>query len=77
MNRVDLAPKKLARLEYLSGDFVVLEPGDYVLCAATGKQIPLTDLRYWDPATQEAFSTAELAFKHVEARKQGSAEATS
>lgn len=49
----------LAEVEYLSGDFRVKRPGDFVLCAVTGKRIPLAELRYWDYEHQEAYATAE------------------
>ena len=38
--------KKLAKLEYLPNNFKIIEKGDYVLCAITGKQIPLDKLNY-------------------------------
>ena len=44
-----------ARLHYGDGEFVVLKPGRYVVCAVTGKQIPLEALRYWSPEHQEAY----------------------
>jgi len=46
----------LARLHYGDGDFAVLKPGRYVLCAVTGKKIPLEALRYWSAARQEAYA---------------------
>ena len=36
-----------AQLKYLDGDFDVIMPGAYVICAVSGKQIALEDLRYW------------------------------
>ena len=36
-----------AKLRYLSGSYHVLAPGDFVLCAVTGRRIPLPALRYW------------------------------
>lgn len=46
----------LARLHYGDGDFAVLKPGRYVLCAVTGKKIPLEALRYWSASRQEAYA---------------------
>jgi hypothetical protein len=50
-----------ARLHYMAGTFRVLTHGDYVTCAATGRPIPLDELRYWSIERQEPYSTAELA----------------
>jgi hypothetical protein len=50
-----------ARVHYMAGTFRVLTPGDYVSCAATGRPIPLDELKYWSVARQEAYSSAELS----------------
>ncbi|HLK24433.1 MAG TPA: DUF2093 domain-containing protein [Caulobacteraceae bacterium] len=50
-----------AVLHYGDGDYAVLKPGRYVLCAITGAKIPLESLRYWNPVTQEAFAGPEQA----------------
>lgn len=52
-----------ARLRYLSGSFDVLAPGDYVVCAVSGKRIPLQSLRYWSSELQEAYASADIAVK--------------
>jgi hypothetical protein len=57
-----------ARVHYMAGTFRVLSPGDYVTCAATGRPIPLDELKYWSVARQEAYATAEAS---VEAAKRG------
>jgi hypothetical protein len=57
-----------ARLHYMPGTFRVLSPGDHVVCAVTGRRIPLDDLRYWSVARQEAYATAEAS---VEAEARG------
>jgi hypothetical protein len=44
-----------ASLHYGDGEYVVLKPGRYVVCAVTGKRIPLEALRYWNPERQEAY----------------------
>jgi hypothetical protein len=46
----------LAVLHYGDGEFVVLKPGRYVVCAVSGVRIPLEALRYWNPSTQEAYA---------------------
>lgn len=56
MNAHDRDLTGLARLHYGDGEFAVLSPGRFVLCAVSGQKIPLEALRYWNPATQEAFA---------------------
>jgi hypothetical protein len=46
----------IAVLHYGDGDFTILRPGRYVLCAVTGAKIPLDALRYWSPVLQEAYA---------------------
>lgn len=55
------APEDLAVLHYSDGEYAVLKPGRYVLCAVTGARIPLDRLRYWNPITQEAYLGPEQA----------------
>lgn len=50
-----------ARLHYMAYSFRVLSPGDHVLCAVSGKRIPLEDLRYWSIARQEPYAGAEYS----------------
>ena len=46
---------KLAKLKYLPNNFEVLEEGDHVICAISGKKIPLEKLNYWNVDEQEAY----------------------
>lgn len=46
----------LAVLHYGDGEYAVLKPGRYVLCAVSGAKIPLDALRYWNPIAQEAYA---------------------
>ena len=56
--------KKLAKLKYLPNNFKIVEKGDYVLCAISGKQIPLDKLNYWNVQEQEAYySYVEASIK--------------
>ena len=56
--------KKLAKINYLPNNFQVLEEGDYVECAVTGKKINLQDLTYWNVELQEPyFSYIEASLK--------------
>ncbi|MEN2495259.1 MAG: hypothetical protein TECD_01180 [Hyphomicrobiaceae bacterium hypho_1] len=51
--------KSHAKIKYLDGEFKVLIPGEFVRCAISGKQIPLTDLKYWSVSRQEAYYSAK------------------
>ncbi len=53
---------KLAKLEYLPNNFKIIEDGDHVICAVTGKQINIDDLTYWNVDLQEAYFSYEEAF---------------
>ena len=56
--------KKLAKLKYLPNNFKILENGDHVKCAVSGKDIPLDKLNYWNVELQEAyFSPLEAQLK--------------
>jgi hypothetical protein len=55
--------KKLAKLKYLPNNFEIIQDGDHVICAISGKKIPLKDLSYWNVELQEAY------FSYVEASK--------
>ena len=61
MNAHDRDLAGLARLHYGDGEYVVLKPGHFVLCAVTGRQIPLDALRYWSVERQEAYASPEHA----------------
>ena len=58
--------KKLAKLKYLPNNFEVIEPGDYVVCAVSGKEISLEHLSYWNVELQEAYFSYKEAFKKRE-----------
>tara|TARA_B100000123_G_C25609074_1_gene374904 strand:+ start:217 stop:414 length:198 start_codon:yes stop_codon:yes gene_type:complete len=47
--------KKKAKLIYKQNSFDIIEQGDYVLCAVSGKEINLNDLNYWNVDLQEAY----------------------
>ena len=40
--------KKLAKIKYLPNNFEILEQGDHVVCAISGKKIALENLTYWN-----------------------------
>ena len=55
---------KLAKLEYLPNNFKIIEKGDHVICAISGKKIFLENLNYWNVSSQEAyFSYKEASIK--------------
>ena len=54
---------KLATIKYLPNNFKIIEDGDYVICAVSGKKIYLDKLTYWNVELQEAY------FSYVEADK--------
>ena len=47
--------KKKAKLIFKHNYFEILEDGDYVLCAISGKKIELKNLTYWNVDLQEAY----------------------
>ena len=47
--------KKKAKLVFKHNFFEIVEEGDYVLCAVSGKEIPLQKLNYWNVEMQEAY----------------------
>ena len=58
---------KLAKLKYLPNNFQIIENGDYVVCAISGKKIPLEKLNYWNVELQEPYySYLEAAIKKEE-----------
>ena len=55
---------KLAKLKYLPNNFQIIEEGDHVICAVSGKIINLTELNYWNVELQEPYySYKEAAIK--------------
>ena len=53
---------KLAKLKYLPNNFEILESGDYVICAVSGKKIYLDQLVYWNVKLQEPYFSYKEAF---------------
>ena len=53
--------KKLAKIKYLPNNFQVIQQGDHVVCAVSGKKISIEDLTYWNVELQEAY------FSYIEA----------
>jgi hypothetical protein len=61
MNMMERGVHGLAVLRYLDGEYQVITPGAFVICAVTAKRIPLEDLRYWNVDQQEAYVDADAA----------------
>ena len=61
---------RLAKLHYADGTFRMVSDGDHVLCAVTGREIMLEELRYWSIARQEAYADAAAS---LEAERRASA----
>ena len=58
---------KLAKLKYLANNINILEDGDHVICAISGKKIMLENLTYWNVDKQEAYySYIEASVKREE-----------
>ena len=58
--------KKLAKIKYLPNNIQVIEPGDHVICAVSGKPISLENLTYWNVELQEPYYSYIEAFKKKE-----------
>ena len=63
--------KKLAKLRYLPNNFEIVEEGDHVVCAVSGKKINLNNLNYWNVDLQEAyFSPKEVKTRFEQINKE-------
>ena len=58
--------KKLAKIKYLPNDFEIIEDGDHVICAISGKKISLDSLNYWNVEEQEAY----FSFKEAQVKRE-------
>ena len=58
--------KKLAKIKYLPNNFQIIEPGDYVECAVSGKKINIENLTYWNVELQEAYFSYKEAYQKRE-----------
>ena len=47
--------KKKAKLVYKHNSFDIIEAGNFVICAVSGKEIPVDQLTYWNVELQEAY----------------------
>ncbi len=44
-----------AKLKFYPNRFEVVEEGDHVVCAVSGKNIPINKLSYWNVELQEPY----------------------
>jgi hypothetical protein len=56
-----------AQLQFNPNNLEIIEDGDYVVCAVSGKNIPLEKLTYWNVELQEAYFSAKEAQQKYEA----------
>jgi hypothetical protein len=61
MNAFDRSLDGAAAVHYGDGEYVVLKPGRYVICAVSGRRVPLEMLRYWNAERQEGYAGPEEA----------------
>ena len=55
-----------AKLKFKPNNFEVIEEGDCVVCAVSGKNIPLNQLTYWNVELQEPYFSAKEAQQRYE-----------
>ena len=61
--------KKLAKIKYLPNNFQIIQEGDHVVCAISGKNIRLEELNYWNVDLQEPYySYIEASIKKEESQ---------
>ena len=61
--------KKKAKLNFKHNFFEIVEEGDYVLCAISGKEIELKNLNYWNVDLQEAYYSPKEANERFKYQK--------
>ena len=62
--------RKIAKLKFNPNNFEIVEDGDHVICAVSGKNIDLNQLTYWNVQLQEAyFSPKEAQQRYEELNK--------
>ena len=62
--------KKKAKVIFKHNYFEIVEDGDHVLCAITGREIKLQNLCYWNVDLQEAyFSPVEANKRYISQKK--------
>ena len=62
--------KKLAKIKYLPNNYRIIEHGDHVICAVSGKKINLENLTYWNVELQEPYFSYKEASEKREMQKE-------
>ena len=55
-----------AKIKFYPNNFEIVEKGDHVICAISGKKIPLNELTYWNVELQEAYYSPEEVKKRLD-----------
>ena len=61
-----------AKLKFQANTFEIIEEGDHVVCAVSGKNIPLNELTYLNVELQEAYYSpkeAKIRFEQIKSKK--------
>ncbi len=66
-----------AVLQYFPGEYHVVKPGGFVICAVTGKKVSIAALRYWSAELQEPYASSEIATQRYQDWKAGKLETKS
>ena len=59
-----------AKLKFNPNNFEIIEEGNYVVCVVSGKNIPISELTYWNVELQEAYFSPKEAQQRYEELKQ-------
>ena len=62
--------KKKAKLIFKHNYFEIIEEGDYVICAISGKKINLQNLNYWNVELQEAYFSPKEVGERIKNKKE-------
>ncbi len=63
LNQINPIGGQPAKLRYRESDYTVIVPGSHVVCAVTGKAIPLDELKYWSFERQEPYIDAQASME--------------
>jgi hypothetical protein len=55
-----------AKIKFNANNFEIIQDGDYVNCAVSGKKISLNQLIYWNVELQEAYFSPKEAQQRYE-----------
>ena len=58
-----------AKLKFNPNNFEIIEEGDHVVCAVSGKKISLNSLTYWNVELQEAYFSPKEVKERIKTLK--------